>query len=515
MLKKISQYFLKNKNLLVLLIAIFLYLSITLPAVFDTNHVMKNLEPYPDGLLFSLSARNLSLGRGLGLITAWAKVPFWVPPLYTWYLTVFYLISSNVISFYIANLILGLGTILSIYLIIKKTNNNFISFVSAFAVYFSHLVVFWIPGLAMTENLSMLLFSLLILGLVEAEFKSKLFYFFIASTGLLLVRFSIFPILLSALLILIFQLKNKFMIYSKQIALLLMVPMLVGGYLFQNGIIKTLSSTISTAVFNPIFFNLKFVYPNLIKYLNSLFFHQGYFLWIKVGVSSWPIVGLFSYSIYKLYKLKKLNKVYLLIILFLSLFPLQLFFYTVDARYLIYSIIIFSLAIAWMMNEVKNKKIIFFLFTAIVVNIFYQKNLFKQIIADNWLGRSTAWQYESIQHFNKNLTDNEMIITALPPFLIDTYQTKKYRTLPLSQSQEFLQKKEFVWGEDVNHIDLITGYKEWLEQDKQLYISNAYITHQQSVILDFENFKKEFNLKLVSEGCLQACNIYKLELKND
>ena len=503
----------KNQKIKVLLIAIFLYLIITLPAIFDINHIMKNLEPYPDGILFSLSARNLSLGGNLKLETNWGEVPFWVPPLYSTYLTVFFLISSSVTSFYPANLFLGIGTILVLYKIIKITSNNLISIIVGLSIYFSHLVIFWLPNIAMTENLSLFLFSLLILGLVETKFKSKLILVSLASIGLLLVRFSTLPIALTALIIATFQLRKQLAIHIKKVLFLFTLSMLIVIYFFQSETLKTLKTTILTSIVSPVFFNFGFIYPNLIKYLKALLFHQGQFLWLQTGVSSWPILGIFSYSTYRLHKSKQFNKLYILLLLLLSLFPLQLLFYTFDARYLIYAIVLFSLSGAWLINEIENKKILFLFFIAIILNIFLQLNIFRQLIADNWLGKSTAWQYEAIMHFNKDIPENSELITALPPFLVDAYQTRNYRTLPLSKSQEFLQKEQLVWGDDINYIDLVVGYKKWLEQGRELYISNAYITHQQTVIDDFEKFKDEFDLKIVSEGCLNACDIYKLELK--
>jgi hypothetical protein len=502
----------KNKKIFIIT-TIFLYLIVTLPAIFDTNHVMKNLEPYPDGILFSLSARNLSLGQGLSLITNWGEVPFWVPPLYSWYLAIFYFISSNVTSFYFANLLLGLGTIFNIYLSIKKTTKNLIPLIIGLSTYFSHLVIFWLPSLAMTENLSLFLFSLLILGLIEVKNKQKVLLIVLSSLGLLLVRLSVFPIILVAFLLAIFQLRDKLSKYLKQIIFSSLIIIFVSFYLSKIEISKTIISTISNSIFDPIFFSIDFIYDNFINYFNLLFFHKGQFLWMQVGVTSWPILGLFLYSVYLLDKLKKIKKSRLLITLFLSLFPLQIIFYIVDARYLIYIIILVSISGAWLVNEVKNKKIIIVFFIAIILNIFLQKNLLKQLIADNWLGRSTAWQYEAILHLNKNLSEDEMIVTALPPFLIDAYQTKNYQMLPLSKSQEFLQKGQFVWGTNIDYDDLIKNYNNWLEEGKTLYISNAYITHQQLVINDFEKFKNNFELKLISEGCLEACNIYKLKLK--
>jgi hypothetical protein len=118
-----------------------------------------------------------------------------------------------------------------------------------------------------------------------------------------------------------------------------------------------------------------------------------------------------------------------------------------------------------------------------------------------------------VLHFNNHLEEEVLIITALPPFLVDVYQTTSYRVLPMSPDQEFLSKKQYVWGDDINYADLRGTYREWLEEGRELYISNAYITHQQSVIEDYESYKESFEFEIMAEGCDQACNIYRLSLK--
>lgn len=515
MLKKFSQNLVKHKITLLLLLAFFIYLVITLPALFDADHVMKNLEPYPDGMLFALGARNLSLGRGLKLVSNLGQVDFWVPPLYSLYLSIFYLFSKSIVTFYIANFILGLGTIFVIYLIIKKTTSNCLSLIAGLSIYFSHLIVFWLPSLAMTENLTLFLFSILVLGLVEKKELNKILLVFISILGLLLVRFSVLPIILFGVLILLYQLRDKILNYKKQLIYMTISCLVVLILLFKVGILSNLIRTIVGALFNPQFFNFSFVFLNAIYYVNSLLFSNGYFLWLPMGLSSWSTVLIFISILYILLKQRKYQKLIILVGLFLSLFPLQLFFYSVDARYIIYAIILFSLAGAWLVELSRKKKLVLgLLLISVLINVFYQRALLRQLIADNLLGRSTAWQYQAIKNFNSQLSDGDQIITALPPFLLDAYQTKNYQALPLSQTQEFLQKGMYVWGSDVNYDNLIEGYKQMLNEGNTLYFTNAYITHQQSVVADFEQFKSQFDMDLVKEGCDQACNIYKLKIKN-
>lgn len=510
MLKKVKKFLTNKKKPLILLTACFLYLFVTLPAFFDHSHQLKNFEPYPDSLLFPLSARNLAMGRGLNLVTDWGQVNFWVPPLYSIYLTAFYLISSNPTIFYLANIILGLLTIFVIYKIIEKTTKKKIAIILGLFAYLSHLVIFWLPSLAMTENISILLFSVLILGLLENNEKLKLTLVGLSSLGLLLVRFSVFPILLVSTFILGYQLMKNPKKYYKKLITIILLSLISLLFLRDLTIVKTIETTLIDALNNQSFFNIKFIYPNLIKYSRALLLHKGGFLWLQIGLTSWPIILIF---IYYLYQTKLKNRKILLISLFASLFPLQLVFYSFDSRYIIYSIIIFSLATAWLVDEIKSKKIIVLLIPLLLINIIFQIDLARQIIGSNIFKKSTAWQYESILHFNKSLNREDLLITALPPFLVDTYQTERYRVLPLSYTQEFMNKKIYVWGDDINYVNLQETYKNWMEDGKTIYISNSYITHHQNVISDFEGYKETFDLVLFKEGCKQTCNIYQLKTK--
>ena len=263
---------------------------------------------------------------------------------------------------------------------------------------------------------------------------------------------------------------------------------------------------------NSPYFSLRFVLPNLMAYARMLWLGEGWYLWLPIGISTAVLSGLFFYAIYYLYRTKKFIQANILLLFFLAQLPMQLVFYVADARYLILTIALIALGVSWLVDKMgkKNKWLIGLVLFGLAMQLFNQRAFIKETIGNNLLGRSTAWQFEAVQHFNGVLGENDLIITALSPFLVDAYQTRSYRPLPMPQSQEFMQKKQYVWGEDIDYENLESGYQTWLEEGKTLYISNAYITHQQTVIKDYENYKENFDLELVSAGCEQACNIYRL-----
>ena len=257
--------------------------------------------------------------------------------------------------------------------------------------------------------------------------------------------------------------------------------------------------------------------------------HLGFpspFLWLNYPVTS---AGLFLSALgILIVKLKKgiaLERWQsgVLLIAFLSQLPLLLVFYTVDARYSLFSLPVIALSSAWLFSDLSKKFSVNHAAVALVVllglHLVQQLPLAKQLVGNNLLHRSQAWQYQSIKHidtfFSSISQDNFLLITALPPHLVDAYAERDLPLLPLSPDQEFLQKSELVWGKNLHYDDLHTEFRNQLKEGKTLFITNAYVTHQHSVIQDFENIKENFELELVSEGCEGACTIYLITLHDE
>ena len=132
--------------------------------------------------------------------------------------------------------------------------------------------------------------------------------------------------------------------------------------------------------------------------------------------------------------------------------------------------------------------------------------------------RSQSWQQQAVVELSGNsvIDDTAYLITALPPSLFAVYGPQSHQILPLSKNQEFIQTGKNLWTDELTDSQNLLGeYQLWLEEGRTLYITNAYITHQQAVIEDYEAFKTRFDLELVSEGCQEACNLYRLNLKTN
>lgn len=498
-----------------LFISIGLYLSITAPALLDPNHFLYNLEPYPDGLLYSLSGRNFWLGKSIALISSFGQLKNWVPPLYSLILGLGTFIFAAPASFYITNILINSLSIIIFNWILNKSLKKDYAKLLGMALFFSHTIIFWLPSIPITENITLLFFLIIIASFYSPGWK-KYALMLLGITGMILTRYSVFPVAVSAILIPAFLAFKKTSRNKKILIITLISLFLTVAFWFLSfqkisalGFVKTIFRDDSP------WYGIRFIVPNLVTYAKMLFLSKGLFLWLNVGLTNFILFGMFVLGIVVLYKKKKWLKFWILTILFLAQLPLQLVFYVADARYLIYSIPLIIIGTVWLVDAMpKKKKVLIPLVTfGILLQLFMQRNLVRQIIADNFLGRSTAWQYEAVKHFNSTLKDGDLIITALPPFLVDTYQNKSYRTLPLSYTQEFMNKKQYVWGNDINYQDLLLTYEEWLDSGKTLYISNAYITHHSNVIEDFESYKNEFSLKLVSSGCDHACDLFEITKK--
>ena len=471
-----------------LLIILFGYLLLTLPALLDTNHFLYNLEPYPDGILYSLSGKSFWLGNGLKLIFEFGEKSHWVPPIYSVILGVGAITLKQPFAFYLTNILIQVLFLSTFYWILKQTTKSKWIRIIGMLSLLGHSLLFLLPSIPMTENLTIFFFTLMIASFFVKGNK-KFILMALSVVGMLFTRYSIFPVIMGGIIIIpLLSLRN------------------INVFNFVKSVLSNNSSWQGT----------RFIFLNLITYAKMLFLNKGLFLWLNIGLTNFIFTGMFFTSLFVLFKKKMWQKFWILFVLFFAQFPLQLVFYVADARYLIYSIPLVVLGVVWLIDALPKKRrlLIPMAIFGIFLQLFMQRSLVRQIVADNLLGRSTAWQYEAIKHFDSVLKNDSLVITALPPFLVDAYQEKSYRALPLSYTQEFMNKKQYIWGGDLNHANLTESYKQWINEGKTIHISNSYITHHKSVINDFEKFKEEFSFELISSGCENACNIYKLDIRD-
>lgn len=540
MLMKTISLIHRNICFIIFSIAILIYLSFTLPALWQDTHFLQNLEPYPDGLLYALTARNLAAGNSHTLQYLDSTSTHWAPPLYSYILTVGYLINEAPTTFYAINVVLGTSTLIILLYIIWKTTQNHLALGTGAILYLSHSYILWLPSVPMAENLTLLLFVIALGGITLPDkhiFHSKLLmpFFLFSALGLSLTKYA--NITLTPVFIILSLLHFKAG-QSKHYLLVVTLIILTGISAFSIFIENplTLLSNISKVLLdgNSPYHSFRFIWSNLKLYGHTLMGISSQFLWLTTPLTSIFLTFFFIFSVTWYWKKNThlhLSEAIILPSLFIAQFTIPLTFYTVDSRYIVTIIPLFALGISWLITGIWQKRYAAYFATIfsilIAAHLLTQISLFKQIVANNILGRSTAWQYEAIAHFDQTFSQvngDVFIITALPPFLVDAYSTSNYRVLPLSEHQEFIAKGEWVWGSDLDPYDqlgdaapkltqreLLTLFDDLLDSDSELYISNAYITHLHEVVADYEALHEKYLLEEVSPGCNEACTVFSVQ----
>lgn len=525
----VRNFFLQRSRLLVLGAAVLLYLIITVPAFFAEHHTLKNLEPYPDGLYYALGGKALANTHTFELRYRDASLVPQVPVVYPFLLSLGYRVLPTVGAFYLVNILLGAGTLVLLWLVLQRLTEHLSFVVFGMGVIASNAVFWFLPTLPMTENLSLFFLTLAVYGLLMKRVRLVDVACAVGGiAGLVYTHHSAVSVAGVLAVWLIYTVSTGMPKKISKGALWVGLAVSVVGVAVASKPLAERVMHVWQQLLNPenIFFNFKYVLGNIRAYSAISAGFSNFFLWVQTPQIS-PAVGVLSIvgMVMGLMQKKGRKVVLLLTSLFVSQFPPLLVFYVVDERYSIYTLVLAVLLsvvfLSHFLPQLGQKKLGMgaLLAMCVVSSVISQRALVKQVVAANLLGSSHGWQQEAVQQFDQYFSqensgsEQPLLITALPPVLVSAYQTADYRVLPLSTAQEFLQKKEYMWGSDVPYGDLLSGYEQWLKEGKKIYITNAYVTHQASVIQDFEAFKSKFTLTQVSEGCMNACNMYRIGVK--
>ena len=521
----------KLRFIFLLALASVVYVSLTLSAVFQKSHILYNLEPYPDGLLYALSARNFALQGKLELQYESSILPFWTQPLYSLLLVPLFTLSQRPEMFFISNVVMGVVTLSVVSWAVWKRTKNVLLVLLSQVILLSHGYFLWVVNVPMAENAVLMIVSLLVYVLLNTEKWSAqpLFITIVLAGALAATKFMLVPVAGGVSLIaFVWYVNDSYKKQQWKIYLVSFVVVALVSYYMQ--LHTVLSEFTHELGGNSKFFAFSNIGENIFSYRAKLLgpqLIQGSFLWLSVPLTS---LGMFCGWLFAIYYLLRSNTQSdrriggAVVSIFLLHLPLLLLFYVSDTRYLIALIVLIAVSIPIALPQLYSWKPRLTVGVTVVVfclHLFTQFPLYKEIVAANLLGRSTAWQHQSILHFNSFATlqalkyPETVFITALPPFLVAAYQTAPYHVLPLSRHQEFIAKDERVWGTELDYTDLSASYKRLLEKGTRLYISNAYVTQQASVIADYEQLKQQFELELVSEGCDHACDIYLVKKKSE
>lgn len=514
-----------RKPLLSLSILIAIYLVFTLPALSSSNHLLYNLEPYPDGILYALGGKNWIAGNGVRLLYNQTSLDIWVPSLYAKVLGLGYAFWAATQSFYLTNVLLGVSALSALYYLVYKLTDSSLAALCAGIVYLSHPYLLWLPSVPMTENFSVLAFILSLYGILLSPSKHRWrVVSLVAMIGLFLTRYSVVSVVFALLSLLIIRSQSsiKWRGQTQLVASALVATLAVLVGAIATDTLGVLQGALINVFDGTQYYGTRFFVQNSTAYIRQLLGLNTQFLWLNHSFTS----AVFSLSMLAFFAYQHTHgsesgrwQALVLSISVIAMYPILLFFFVVDARYTIFLLPIIALTLGLAFDAVRNQlgqpQALTLAAILLAIHTGFQIPFYKQLIADNLLHRSVAWQYESIMHFDdvlsrQNLESEPILITALPPFLVNEYQTVPYQLLPLSSHQEFIASNHFVWGEEIQYAALLDEYRSLLESGAPVYISNAYITHSAAVVQDFETIMSTFSSELVASGCHDACNVYKL-----
>ncbi len=142
---------------------------------------------------------------------------------------------------------------------------------------------------------------------------------------------------------------------------------------------------------------------------------------------------------------------------------------------------------------------------------------FKKQIGLNFRHEETPWNYLAVQQFNTFFNQSQYqdayLGTVLPPFYVDFYSNHRYKYLPLVTGQDFFPEKEGLLNQMKIGNNIALYYTDLLKKNHQVFVSNYYLNNLRGWQIEFDNLLKQFDVRLMKEGCLGSCNIYQLSLK--
>lgn len=552
--------FLKNLSLkqIFFLVCAFLLLLLLFKNPYSQRNLISNLEPYPDTIHYLSPAINFIQGKGFYIEREGRLSNPRVPLFYSVSLMPLFLINQDVRVFYFTNILIAFITLLILYKVSGKLFKTPFILGLVLFIYVTNYFIYWFPTLAMAENLLIPFFLLSILMLLERVTKAKA-----VLTGLLVLSFyatKYATIPLSVSLFMLYLLKifwgndsgkgesrSQLLIYLVSSALLAFFAFFLFEYVTRGvNIIKVVSYFLPTTpaevstgnviatndvlILDP-YFATRYFYKNLSIYWNSIMGQPIKFLWVFTPIV--PQFVAFSGLLGMIIGLFTKHYRFISLCMFTLLFSQILFistFYSVDGRYVYHAIPLLIIGFGIFLTILKNlllKKIryptaIFYISLSLLF-LFYLYTSFSRIkyqIALNLRHAETPWYFVSVEVANsyfdtrpKKIPNNNVLVSALPPYYVDYFSKNRYKLLPLSDAQEFYQDRNQVWGID-NDADLIELYSEYIDQGFEVYISNYGLGDEVNLRNDYDNIVRHFNLIKVYEGCFNACNIYRLEPEN-
>ncbi|OGE30685.1 hypothetical protein A3C59_03145 [Candidatus Daviesbacteria bacterium RIFCSPHIGHO2_02_FULL_36_13] len=512
---------------------------------FSSNNIISNLEPSPDSIHYLNPVKSFTEGKGLNISYQDRIIPAHVPPLYSLIITPFYLLTSDIRSFYFTNIILAL---ISAILFFKIVTGIFKSRTISILLYLSfcaNLIVFLYPSFAMAENLLMTLYLLSIWLLIRPPTQKTVIALSFLAVAFFATKYVAWILSLSLIFITSFIVIKK----AKHLTLILFSSLICffltyvsieyltkGLNIFERitgsipDVFRVFQSFFQTVPSNlpREFFSKNYFENNFIRFLGGItggpaVVAGAHFVILPITVG---MVSIFAIFLNLLSPKNRILSFYFFISILATIYYISTFF-VADSRYLLEFIpgflIIFGLFLERVCNflyKIKREVYAYILLIFCWISIFFNTTpAVVNQIKINFFGTGKSGNYEAIETMNKFTNKLEgsnkpIIISVLSPYQIDFFSNKKYDLLPISKQQYFIPSSQNVWGIDLQNYSLSDIYKGFLEKGRRVYVSNYLTGEKYWYKFDLLKIKENFNLISVFDGCSNQCSVYELKLKN-
>lgn len=539
----------KEKHFLVNLAFVVLFGLLIYKDPFSQRTLIPNFEPYPDTFFYINPALSLIKGDGMHIVREGRVLKPNVPPLYSLTLTPIFLIRQDPRMAYYVNVILAFTSLFLFWAILRKLFTNKLIVYLLLILYTTNYFIYWVPTLIMAENLTLTLFLAVMFLFLSKVSKNNLATTAFFAIAIYATKYANIPISIAVAAVYLIKIVFFGTAGRKTYTVLSFLAAMTGFFLllaafewFVRGnnllapimgnlslIFQSVPQTISEPQVSvrSSWFGIEYIQKNLPLYINSLIGNPNRFLWDQTPLvpklaAVLGLIGLFVGIIRKKTRLFALS-------LLLPLFALIIFmltFYSFDARYIYIAIPVLLFGLGLFLNFfadriISNRKILLNLLILVALSVYLFSNFIriKSQISINLRYSETPWNYIAILKTNEYFLPDKIIngrkpilISALPPYLVDYFSNNNYKLLPLAYQQEFRGFKEVVWGPN-NYSDLLKLYTKYLNEGFNVYVSRAGLGNEGYTNHDFNSIVAAFDTKIVFSGCYDQCNIYSVKLK--
>ncbi len=481
-------------RVLLVISIVVLYLVLVIKNPFSNRTLIPNLEPYPDTFYYSLPAWNFLHGKGFVMSDGEVDGTWITPPVYSLWLVPFFAVVNDVRIYFLANVLLGVLTILCFYVLLKNVYDNGLFVWTTLFVWVTSYYTYILPQLLMAENMSLLLVTAGLCVLFVKRVDTKVFLLVLFAVLLFLTKFSNLPLSFGFIAIsmrFVVSSNNRLKYVWSVAPLLFLGIYLLVSRKFNNQV--NLQSGTS--------FSVSYFQDNFIFYIKTCLGWVTHYLWYQKalflpGVAPFGLVGCFLF-------LKKSRLLPTVIFIMASTtLVFMSFFYFPDARYVHSLAPLFYLFMLYPFYFlIKSKYVYGLLFTFLLLYSLSSYKSLKLQVALNYKYAETPWNFVAIQNDNiffKNASE-QYLYSFLPRYYFYYFSNKNYIYRPLVNDGRFDKT-----------VDAVSDIKNLLSEGKKVYLSDAYKMNNIENQKLLEYILTVYTYKPVLSACENTCNIYEI-----